>query len=188
MKPTPTPGTLKSLYNKGDRRLKRVGAIIRSKKHPEVELPGYALLTELNEEMLSFFSTQKFLVDEGLTVTMNVESDSLEFQLRMSHLHEQISSGRIMTEVPTEANPFPARKFYRCFAKVLEVKRNGVVMSSAPTEVVTVAPAAPVAGEGMSPVMEVTADGIGFQGLASVSDIGQANPPVELPESDLKVA
>jgi hypothetical protein len=127
-------GSLNEFYNQGDRRLKRVGLIIRSKKHPGVELPGYALMTELNEEMLSFFSAQKFLVDEGLTINMQVGPDELEFQLRLSHLHEQISSGRIMTQIPTEEHPFPARKFYRCFAKVLEVKRNGIVLNNAASE------------------------------------------------------
>ena len=124
---TPAYGTLiREFYNKGDRRLKRVALKIQSKMHPEEVLTGYALMTELNGEMLSFFSTRKFLIDEHILIHMKLGDDELDFQLQMSHLHEQISSGRIMTSIPTEEHPFPARKFYRCFAKVLELKRNGV--------------------------------------------------------------
>ena len=122
---TPAGSTLTRLY-KGDPRLKRVEVSIISKKHPETALNGYALVTELNETMLSFFSTQKFKIDEELILKVQVNSDDLEFRLKMSHLHEQISSGRVMTALPTEENPFPARKFYRCFAKVIELKRNGI--------------------------------------------------------------
>jgi hypothetical protein len=84
--------------------------------------------------MLSFFSMQKFQIDEALTIRMIVDSQELEFHLRMSHLHEQISSGRVMTALPTEACPFPARKFYRCFAQVIEVKRDGVLITQAPVD------------------------------------------------------
>jgi hypothetical protein len=41
-----------------------------------------------------------------------------------------------MNALPTEENPFPARKFYRCFSKVLELKGMQKTEESgeAPTE------------------------------------------------------
>jgi hypothetical protein len=125
---SPTNPTLNSILTqllKGDLRLKRVAVSIVSKHHPEEVLSGYALVTELNDKVLSFFSTRKFQIDEILTITLMVDTDQMEFNVRMSHHHEQISSGRIMNAVPTAENPFPTLKFYRCFAKILDVKQNG---------------------------------------------------------------
>ena len=121
---TSSTGTSAPLY-KGDSRLKRVPLSIRSKKDPHTVLTGYAIMTELNNEIFSFFSTQKFLIDEVLNIQLNVGVDALEFQLSLSHLHEQISSGRIMTAIPNDSDPFPALKFFRCFANIIGVKRNG---------------------------------------------------------------
>ena len=170
-----TSSTITHLY-KGDRRLKRVALSIRSKKNPEEILPGYALMTELNDEMLSFFSTQKFLIDESLNIRMTVGADDLEFQLKLSHLHEQISSGRIMTSIPTEENPFPARKFYRCFAKVIDVKRNGLSLHEKPV----------IPEEAFAPTLQAVPDLGPDQAVPPVAD-----PTLEstaAPESELKVA
>jgi hypothetical protein len=106
----------------GDSRLKRVALKIRAPKRGGLEYAGYALVNELNEKVFSFFCTDKFTIDEELEIEMNFSGNNLTYKVHMSHLHEQISSGRIMTDVPTDANPFPARKFYRCFANVLELK------------------------------------------------------------------
>lgn len=103
----------------GDKRLKRVALNIKRSIDPERAFPGYALVNELNEKMFYFFCTDKFKIDEELMVYFNVAGQDLELQVVVSSLHEQISSGRIMTSVPSAENPFPARKFYRCFAKVL---------------------------------------------------------------------
>ena len=136
MSPTnPTLTSTLTQLSKGDQRLKRLAVSIVTKHHPEDILSGYALVTELNDKVLSFFSTQKFMLDEILTVRMFVDSDEMEFKVRMSHHHEQISSGRIMNAIPTAENPFPARKFYRCFAQVMEVKQNGVVLTNNVTEI-----------------------------------------------------
>ncbi len=135
---TPLASTLTRLY-KGDPRLKRVAVSIINKREPETVLNGYALVSELNETLLSFFSTQKFKIDEELTLCTRVHSEELEYQLRFSHLLEQISSGRVMTMLPSEEHPFPARKFYRCYAKVLSLKRDGKpVHSEEPGQLATV--------------------------------------------------
>ncbi|NDG83913.1 MAG: hypothetical protein EBX52_02620, partial [Proteobacteria bacterium] len=95
---------------------------IRAPKRGNHEFAGYALVNELNEKMFSFFCTDKFTIDEELEIEMHFSGHNLTYKVLMSHLHEQISSGRIMTDVPTEEDPFPARKFYRCFSKVVELK------------------------------------------------------------------
>jgi hypothetical protein len=105
---------------KGDSRLKRIVIGIRMKKNPELQFSGYALVNELGSPMFSFFCTEKFPIDEELIVNLTVSGTDLEYVIAMSHLHEQISSGRIMNAVPTEEEPFPVRKFYRCFAKILK--------------------------------------------------------------------
>lgn len=106
----------------GDRRLKRVALKISLKNQPDRNVNGYALVNELSGPMFTFFCTEKFALDEELEVKLHFGGHDLTYKILMSHLHEQISSGRIMNAVPTEENPFPARKFYRCFAKVLELK------------------------------------------------------------------
>jgi hypothetical protein len=106
----------------GDSRLKRVALMIIAPKRGNSEFAGYALVNELNEKVFSFFCTDKFTIDEELEIKMRFGGHNLTYKVLMSHLHEQISSGRIMTDVPTEENPFPARKFYRCFSKVVELQ------------------------------------------------------------------
>lgn len=86
------------------------------------ESTGYALINELNEKLFSFFCTEKFPIDEELEIEMKFSGHALTYKVVMTHLHEQISSGRIMTGLPTAENPFPARKYYRCFSNVLELK------------------------------------------------------------------
>ncbi len=106
----------------GDRRLKRVSLKISTSTKPDRIFNGYALVNELNGPMFTFFCTEKFPLDEELEVKLHFGGHDLTYRIHMSHLHEQISSGRIMNALPTEENPFPARKFYRCFAKVLELQ------------------------------------------------------------------
>jgi hypothetical protein len=106
----------------GDSRLKRVAVKIKAPKLGDREFTGHALVNELSERMFSFFCTEKFSIDEELEIQMRFSGHDLTYRVTMSHLHEQISSGRIMNALPSEDNPFPARKFYRCFSKVLELK------------------------------------------------------------------
>ncbi len=112
----------------GDRRLKRVALKISTKLKPDRTFNGYALVNELSGNLFTFFCTEKFALDEELEVQLHFGGHDLTYRILMSHLHEQISSGRIMNALPSEQNPFPARKFYRCFAKVLELQgMDGVV-------------------------------------------------------------
>lgn len=112
----------------GDRRLKRVALKITTKLKPDRTFNGYALVNELSGNLFTFFCTEKFALDEELEVQLHFGGHDLTYKILMSHLHEQISSGRIMNALPSEQNPFPARKFYRCFAKVLELQgMDGVV-------------------------------------------------------------
>lgn len=112
----------------GDRRLKRVALKITTKLKPDRTFNGYALVNELSGNLFTFFCTEKFALEEELEVQLHFGGHDLTYKILMSHLHEQISSGRIMNALPSEQNPFPARKFYRCFAKVLELQgMDGVV-------------------------------------------------------------
>lgn len=112
----------------GDRRLKRVALKISTKLKPDRTFNGYALVNELSGNLFTFFCTEKFALDEELEVQLHFGGHDLTYRILMSHLHEQISSGRIMNALPSEQNPFPARKFYRCFAKILELQgMDGVV-------------------------------------------------------------
>ena len=132
--------------------MKRVALRIRTPKVPDREFTGYALVNELNEKVFSFFCTEKFSIEDELEIEMKFSGHDLCYRVTMSHLHEQISSGRIMNALPSPENPFPARKFYRCFSKVLEMKGmekdNGKsaevasLSTAAPTEEATPAQAA----------------------------------------------
>ena len=104
---------------KGERRLKRINLAIRMKKNPEHLATGYALINELGSPLFSFFCTEKYAVDEELILDLTVWGKALQYEVTMSHLHEQISSGRIMSALPSDDEPFPVRKFYRCFAKIV---------------------------------------------------------------------
>lgn len=98
--------------------MKRVSLLIQSKKYPGQTFVGYALLHEFNPQRLSFFTAQKFPVDEELEIEVDFFGSKGVMKVRMANLHEQISSGRVMNAIPNEANPFPVRKFYRCYAVI----------------------------------------------------------------------
>ncbi len=102
----------------GGSHLKRVPITIQYKNKPETKVSGYALSHEILPNQVSFFAAQKFPVDEELIVffTENGEQQSMNVILR--NMHEQISSGRVMNALPTEDDPFPARKFYRCYTTI----------------------------------------------------------------------
>lgn len=99
--------------------LKRIPITIQSKKNPDHIVAGYALSHEILAKQISFFAPQKFPVDEELTVSFDRNGEKQSSIVTMKHMHEQISSGRIMNALPTEGNPFPARKFYRCYSFVV---------------------------------------------------------------------
>lgn len=80
---------------------------------------GYALTHDIQSEQVSFFTAQKFPVDEELIITYNLNGNEMQsMNVVLRQMHEQISSGRVMNALPTEENPFPARKFYRCYTSV----------------------------------------------------------------------
>lgn len=102
--------------------LKRVSLLIQSKKYPGQTFVGYALLHEFNPKRLSFFSAQKFPVDDELEVEVDYFGTRAQLKGLMASIHEQISSGRVMNAVPDAENPFPVRKFYRCYAVITALK------------------------------------------------------------------
>jgi hypothetical protein len=122
--------------------MKRIGISIKSCKHPENQVMGSALINEVKSDSISFFASQKFQADEELEIVCELNGEKILYQVVMKQLHEQISSGRIMTAVPSAEHPFPARTFYRCFAKV-----NSVITMNGPQEIETPADlvAAPIA-------------------------------------------
>lgn len=95
--------------------MKRVPITIQHKKNPEIKVSGYALAHEILDEQVSFFATQKFPVDEELIVCYSDNGKEQCLNVVLRNMHEQISSGRVMISVPSESDPFPARKFYRCY-------------------------------------------------------------------------
>ena len=100
--------------------LKRLSVIIQYKNRPETPtVAGYALSHEILDSQVSFFAAQKFPVDEELNVFYTINGEKHSLTVTMKSMHEQISSGRIMNALPTDANPFPARKFYRCYTSVV---------------------------------------------------------------------
>jgi len=111
--------------------MKRVKLDIRSNLRPDELFLGQALINELGNERLYFYATQKFPIDSELEIDCNPNGMQLHYKIIMSHLHEQISSGRVMTGLPVEGQPFPARKFYRCFGTVLS---RQVLNAPAPIE------------------------------------------------------
>jgi len=108
---------MKSLF--GGAHLKRVSISIQYKNKPENVVIGYALSHEILPGQLSFFAAQKFPVDEELIISFMQNGEKKSYVVMMKHMHEQISSGRIMNSLPNEENPFPARKFYRCYSSVM---------------------------------------------------------------------
>jgi hypothetical protein len=103
-------------------KLKRVSITIQYKNNPENVVSGYALTHEILANQISFFAAQKFPVDEELTVFYQLKGEKKSLDVRMKHMHEQISSGRVMNALPTEENPFPARKFYRCYTSAVSAE------------------------------------------------------------------
>ncbi len=101
--------------------LKRVSVTIQYKNHPEKIVSGYALSHEILDNQVSFFAAQKFPIDEPLLMKYQINGESKSLTVMMKHMHEQISSGRVMNSLPTEENPCPARKFYRCYSMVIKV-------------------------------------------------------------------
>ncbi len=89
-----------------------------------MKVPGYALSHEILPDHLSFFAAQKFPVDEELIVYFSENGEEKNMNVILRNMHEQISSGRVMTAVPSEEDPFPARKFYRCYTTVLDAVEN----------------------------------------------------------------
>ncbi len=100
------------------KRLKRISLNIRNAKHPEWSATGQAVVQDVGVERFYFFASQKFNLDEEFEITCEYEGERILFLITIDHIHEQISSGKIMSALPTEGLPFPTRKFYRCFAKV----------------------------------------------------------------------
>ena len=100
------------------RRLKRITLTIRNKKFPNQVAYGQAVVQDIGRELFYFFTTQKFLLEEDLEVSCEHYGEKYVFILNLHHIHEEISSGRIMNAIPEEGKPFPAIVFYRCFAKV----------------------------------------------------------------------
>jgi hypothetical protein len=103
----------------GGGHLKRVPITIQYKKNPELKVPGYALSHEILDDQVSFFAAQKFPVDEELIVCYSENGEELCKNVVLRNVHEQISSGRVMIGVPSESDPFPARKFYRCYTTAI---------------------------------------------------------------------
>ncbi len=120
--------------------MKRVSLSIKSRSHPDVLCIGYALTTELTEGLMTFFSTQKFPIDEELEITTHLQGKVKVFHVIMKTLREEISSGKIMNALPDENSPFPARTFYKCYAK--NVVAQAQVVPQAEAEVAPEAPQA----------------------------------------------
>lgn len=112
--------------------MKRLSISIHSEKHPELVYLAYALAHEITDAGINFFSTVKFRQDEELEIRVDQDGEVTRYHVVMGHLHEQISSGRIMNAIPDAEHPFPARTFYRCFTKLLS--KEAV---TAPTETAT---------------------------------------------------
>lgn len=156
----------------GGPKLKRVSVTIQYKNNPENVVSGYALSHEILPEQVSFFAAQKFPVDEELTVTYQLRGEKKSYDVRMTNIHEQISSGRIMTAVPTEDNPFPARKFYRCYTSVIGADAAAKTTDEAkPADSVAAAPVEATAETSSAPAAENAVDA----------------PPVEVAAKDNKI-
>lgn len=99
--------------------MKRVTISVQSITHPEVSVMGYALPSELKNELLQFYTTLKLPLEDELQVTVHYHGSVTQFRARMRTLNEQISSGRVMSDTPSEENPLPIRTFYKCYATVI---------------------------------------------------------------------
>jgi hypothetical protein len=114
--------------------MKRVTLTIHSEKQPDVIYMAYALSNEVNDASLNFFSTVKFQPEEELEIRVDYGQEPVRYHVVMTHLHEQISSGKIMTSIPDEAHPYPGRTFYRCFTKVKEKVAGMTPVEEVPAE------------------------------------------------------
>jgi hypothetical protein len=121
----------------GGSHLKRVPITIQHKKNPEIKVSGYALAHEILDDQVSFFATQKFPVDEELIVCYSENGNEQCLNVVLRNMHEQISSGRVMTSVPSENDPFPARKFYRCYTVALAAAAESGNVEANPEETAT---------------------------------------------------
>ena len=135
------------------KRLKRINLYIYTKNKAPDDPPemGSALVNEITFELITFFTTRKFKIDEELLVCYEKNGIKIQDRILLSHLHEQISSGRVMSAIPTEENPFPSRKFYRCFATVLERKELAGPTPVTETESAKQASVEPIIAENIVP-------------------------------------
>lgn len=158
----------------GGHRLKRVPITIQYKNNPDFVVSGYALSHEILPNQVSFFATQKFPMEEELTVSFQVNGEKQSLTVLLKHMHEQISSGRIMNSIPSEENPFPARKFYRCYTQAVgAVAAAKTEETQAPADAVAAPVEVTATGEQTAPV-EVAAQ-------AETVEAAPAAPVVEMP-------
>jgi hypothetical protein len=114
------------------RRMKRLSLVIETSNPPDTTA-GYIVYNEIGQENLAFFANHSFQPDTALTLTYEpTPGDEQKIQVQITHVHEQLAPGRIMQTLPTEENPFPSRKFYRCFANRVKA---AVHLSVVPDEV-----------------------------------------------------
>ena len=167
----------------GGAHLKRVSVTIQFKNHPENTVNGYALSHEILPNQVSFFAAQKFPVDEELNVFYTVNGEKKSLTVTMKSMHEQISSGRIMNGIPSEENPFPARKFYRCYTSVVGAAAAAATDTNtdekpseapAPVEVAAEAPMEAAPAAEVIPVAKMDS-----------SDVFGAEEPVSVPIPDV---
>lgn len=121
--------------------LKRIKVFIQTKKNPEKIISGHALTHEVLPNQISFFANQKFAIDEELTVTFDLRGERQTRKVIMKSLHEQISSGKIMNMLPSEANLFPTQKYYRCYTQV----KPEIAVAAPAEETASTDSAAPIA-------------------------------------------
>ncbi len=163
----------------GGSHLKRVPITIQHKNKPDMRVSGYALSHEILPDHLSFFATQKFQVDEELVVFFNENGAEQSMNVILRNMHEQISSGRVMIAVPSEEDPFPTRKFYRCYTTVLS-SSAGVSSGEGTEENVQSVP------EGESPA-ETNSENTGTETPAAES-AGLDIPVAEVPGEEKNAA
>lgn len=100
--------------------LQRANVTICFRRDPNIQWPGYLVLTERGQENIFFFSTKKLSRDDHVQVTVH-QGDEEIVTIVMTSCHDQVSSGRIMRESTDESNRFPARIFYRCYGRIESV-------------------------------------------------------------------
>ena len=123
--------------------MKRVSVQIQITKDPETLLHGSALYQDLGEKRIAFFMTQKLPDEETVRITYTLHGNEIVYEAVTTQIQEQISSGRVMTSMPTEENPFPAVKFFRYFANVISRTSSEQPAEAAPDNVVPITAAPP---------------------------------------------